>query len=104
MSCSRTQHSDPTSVKNRVISPFREGFIFVKLRILNSLLYHNAIHGTKLFFVIFHFMQFSSLYINDSQMFNLAKSEDPDEMLHKIITCDPWIYTMDHPKFIVSYK
>ena len=55
-------------------------------------------------------------------MFILANSEDPDEMLHnatlfaktktifrekiqfhlEIITCDPWIYTMDHPKFIVS--
>ena len=58
----------------------------------------------------------------------LAKSEDPDEMLHdvafhpdfhcmlrqndlqrkkynfylEIITCDPSIYTMDHSKFIVS--
>ena len=61
-------------------------------------------------------------------MSTLANSEDPDEMLHEtafhqrstlfaktkrslrernlfyleIITCDPSIYTMDHPKFIVS--
>ena len=59
----------------------------------------------------------------------LANSEDPDEMLHnvalnqnlqlaktkrssekkynfylEIIPCDPWIYIMDHPKFIVSNK
>ena len=52
----------------------------------------------------------------------LAHSEDPDEMwLHCLllntknifkekeiqfyfesITCDPWIYTMDHAKFILS--
>ena len=61
-------------------------------------------------------------------MRTLANSEDPDEMLHdaafhqghdcllksnafqrnkyifffKIITCNPSIYTLDHPKFIVS--
>ena len=51
-------------------------------------------------------------------MRTLANSEDPDEMMRngafhqglncmltfylEIITCDPSIYTMDHPKFIVS--
>ena len=50
--------------------------------IRNSLLFHNTIHGTKFFIVIFHFMQFNFLYISDSQMSNLAKSEDPDEMPH----------------------
>ena len=61
-------------------------------------------------------------------MSTLANSDDPDEMPHmafhlglncllrqndlqrktythfylEIITCDPSIYTMDHPKFIVS--
>ena len=60
----------------------------------------------------------------------LANSEDPDEMPHyaafhlglhcllrlkrssgkeiqsffEIITCDPSIYTMNHPKFIASYQ
>ena len=65
-------------------------------------------------------------------MGTLANSEDPDEMPHlcgissgstlfakkkrsdlqrkkynnylEIITCDPWIYTMDNPKLIVSYQ
>ena len=61
-------------------------------------------------------------------MVTLANSEDPDEMLHyaafqrglhcllglkrssekeiqyylEVLTCDPAIYTMDHPIFIVS--
>ena len=65
---------------------------------------------------------------SDTKMCTLAYSEDPDEMplntaFHKglhcllrqklsseneiqfnleIITCNPLIYTMDHPKFIVS--
>ena len=63
-------------------------------------------------------------------MRTLANSEDSDEMLHdaafhqghdfllrsnafqrnkyifffEIITCNPSIYTLDHPKFIESYK
>ena len=63
-------------------------------------------------------------------MDTLANSEDPDEMLYivtfhqglhcllrqkqfsekymqfylKIIICDPLIYTMDHPKFVVQYQ
>ena len=62
-------------------------------------------------------------------MGTLANNEDPDEMLHnaafdlslhcllgqkrssvkeihiliEIITCDTSMYTMDHPKFIISY-
>ena len=66
-----------------------------------------------------------------SPFYTLANSEDPDEMQHnaafyqglhylliqkkqssekkiqfylEIITCDPSIYTMKHPKFIVSYQ
>ena len=60
----------------------------------------------------------------------LCQTEDPDEMLHnaafhlglhcllrlkessdkkksiylEIITCDPSLYTMNHPKFIVTYQ
>ena len=68
-----------------------------------------------------------TLYILNSYMSSSANSEDPDEMLHhaafhqstlfaktkqysvkeiqfylRIITCDPLIYTLDHPKLIVS--
>ena len=68
------------------------------------------------------------LYASDSELHALANSEDPDEMPHDAafhlglhcllrqkrsaekeiqflfgnITCDPSIYTMDHPKFMVS--
>ena len=69
---------------------------------------------------------FTPLY-TDSKMRTLASSEDPDEMPYnsafhqglygllrknpssekytfymEIITCDPSVYTMDHPKFVVS--